>query len=68
MLHFTRPQTEQQSPLEVNVCDMAKGTKAEEGTPDESCSTHGWGDRHEDELPDYIYSGSQIPIPRAEET
>ena len=32
---------------------MAEGTHAEEGTREESSTTPGWGDRHEDELPGY---------------
>ena len=50
-LHTKPPQAEQ-SPLEVDTRETAE-TQAEEGTHNESASTHDWGDRHEDELPDY---------------
>ena len=54
-LHTKPPQAKQQSPLEVDACDMVE-TQAEEGTSgthDESVSTREWCDRPEDELPDY---------------
>ena len=65
-LHTKPPQAEQQSLLEVDARDTAQ-TQAEEGTHDESASTRDWGDRREDELPDYNErsTGSQIQIQRA---